>query len=140
MILRSLTKHVKDQNWFAVGLDFAIVVIGVFIGIQVANWNELQAERGQTERMLSDLIVDLEEMREHAAYQSDDYLKLATLTDDLLDALEAGEALWSDPKARVALTRLYSFHGNMRALSQITERAIDDVLDAVPEGAITSGQ
>lgn len=33
MILRRLTKHVKDQNWFAVALDFLIVVVGVFIGI-----------------------------------------------------------------------------------------------------------
>jgi len=35
MILRPLTKHVKDQNWFAVGLDFFIVVFGVFIGLQM---------------------------------------------------------------------------------------------------------
>jgi hypothetical protein len=34
MILRRLTDHVKDQNWFAVGVDFVIVVIGVFIGIR----------------------------------------------------------------------------------------------------------
>jgi hypothetical protein len=27
-------KHVQDQNWFAVGIDFLIVVTGVFIGIQ----------------------------------------------------------------------------------------------------------
>ena len=38
MILRRLTKHVKDQNWFAVGLDFFIVVFGVFIGLQVQQW------------------------------------------------------------------------------------------------------
>jgi len=40
MLLRRITKHVTDQNWFAVFIDFLIVVIGVFIGIQVANWNE----------------------------------------------------------------------------------------------------
>jgi len=39
MILRRLTKHVKDQNWFAVTLDFIIVVTGVFLGIQIGNWN-----------------------------------------------------------------------------------------------------
>ena len=39
MILRSLMKHVKDQNWTAVFLDFLIVVLGVFIGAQVASWN-----------------------------------------------------------------------------------------------------
>jgi hypothetical protein len=39
MILRRLTQHVRDQNWFAVGLDFVIVVAGVFLGIQIGNWN-----------------------------------------------------------------------------------------------------
>lgn len=45
MILRSITRHVRDQNWFAVGLDFVIVVVGVFIGIQVANWNDARRDR-----------------------------------------------------------------------------------------------
>ena len=40
MLLRRITKHVTEQNWFAVFIDFIIVVVGVFIGIQVANWNE----------------------------------------------------------------------------------------------------
>lgn len=44
MLLRRITKHVKDQNWFAVGIDFIIVVIGVFIGIQVANWNTIRSD------------------------------------------------------------------------------------------------
>lgn len=47
MLLRRLTKHVEDQNWFAVGLDFLIVVFGVFIGLQVANWNEVRALNAQ---------------------------------------------------------------------------------------------
>ena len=29
MLLRRITQHVKDQNWFAVAVDFVIVVIGV---------------------------------------------------------------------------------------------------------------
>lgn len=45
MILRSVMKHVRDQNWLAVVLDFLIVVVGVFIGIQVANWNDGQRDR-----------------------------------------------------------------------------------------------
>ena len=44
MLLRRFTQHVKEQNWFAVGLDFIIVVLGVFIGLQVANWNGSRAE------------------------------------------------------------------------------------------------
>ena len=39
MIFRRLKAHVEKENWFAVAIDFAIVVIGVFIGLQVSTWN-----------------------------------------------------------------------------------------------------
>ena len=32
-----LLHHVKQQQWAAVAIDFAIVVLGVVIGIQTAN-------------------------------------------------------------------------------------------------------
>jgi len=38
MILRSITMHVRDQNWFAVGIDFDIVVAGILIAFQITNW------------------------------------------------------------------------------------------------------
>lgn len=40
MILRRFMKHVSDQNWFAVGLDVIVVITGIFLGMQVAEWNE----------------------------------------------------------------------------------------------------
>ncbi len=61
MILRRLMQHVKDQNWFAVGLDFMIVVSGVFVGIQVSNWNAAAAD-ARLGRVFADrLTADLEE-------------------------------------------------------------------------------
>ena len=45
MILRRITEHVKAQNWTAVALDFVIVVVGVFMGIQVANWDAARQGR-----------------------------------------------------------------------------------------------
>ncbi|MFT4873245.1 hypothetical protein [Congregibacter sp.] len=72
MILRSLTKHVKDQNWFAVGLDFIIVVVGVVIGIQVANWNEqrIQDSRANSylQRIHADLGADIDNLRERLVF------------------------------------------------------------------------
>lgn len=59
MILRSVTKHVKDQNWFAVFLDLLIVVFGVFIGIQVSNWNEELAGEKQAQILLKRIHHDL---------------------------------------------------------------------------------
>jgi len=44
MIFRRIKAQVEKENWFAVFIDFIIVVVGVFIGIQVANWNDERAE------------------------------------------------------------------------------------------------
>jgi hypothetical protein len=55
VVLRRLTRHLKDQNWFAVGLDLVIVMLGVFIGIQVSNWNEARRDR-QSEREYLDRL------------------------------------------------------------------------------------
>ena len=60
MILRRVTKHVTEQNWFAVFIDFLIVVVGVFIGIQVSNWNETRKEDAQEKDYLIRLYEDFE--------------------------------------------------------------------------------
>ena len=60
MLLRRVIEHVKAQNWTAVALDFVIVVVGVFIGIQVSNWNDARAERMSERRYLVELQRDLE--------------------------------------------------------------------------------
>jgi hypothetical protein len=59
MILRRVIAHVGKQEWTAIVIDLAIVIVGVFIGIQVSNWNaEREATlRGAifTERLKADL-------------------------------------------------------------------------------------
>lgn len=66
MLLRRITKHVTDQNWFAVFIDFLIVVFGVFIGIQVANWNgkiqDLAKEQVYLTRLSDELNVIIERL------------------------------------------------------------------------------
>ena len=55
MIFRRVKAHIENENWFAVFIDFLIVVVGVFIGIQVANWNEARADKIQETAILSQL-------------------------------------------------------------------------------------
>jgi hypothetical protein len=55
MFLRRIAAHLKAQNWTAVGLDLAIVVIGVFIGTQVSNWNQERIARRETAQLLVEL-------------------------------------------------------------------------------------
>lgn len=52
MILRRFMKHVTDQNWFAVGLDVLVVITGIFLGMQVTEWNEVRKEKTQERAFL----------------------------------------------------------------------------------------
>jgi hypothetical protein len=68
MILRRVIEHVRAQNWTAVGLDFVIVVTGVFVGLQVNNWNEGRADRqreaGYLQGLAQDIRVDIADIDE----------------------------------------------------------------------------
>ena len=59
MLLRRISKHVKDQNWFAVGLDFVIVVIGVFFGIQIGNWNDARLDHLAYQKAHTRMVVEV---------------------------------------------------------------------------------
>ncbi len=58
LLLRRITEHVKTQNWTAVALDFAIVVVGVFMGIQLGNLNEALSDRKALRAALSNLELE----------------------------------------------------------------------------------
>jgi type II secretory pathway pseudopilin PulG len=68
MILRRLSKHVKDQNWFAVALDFFIVVLGILIAFQITNWSASRqdrlTERAAEARLLSEFQFQKEQLSE----------------------------------------------------------------------------
>lgn len=59
MLFRRISQHVKNQNWFAVGIDFMIVVFGVFFGFQVTAWNEARTERQQEQGYLQRIEADI---------------------------------------------------------------------------------
>ncbi len=40
MLLRRLAEALRRQDWFTVLIEFLIVVLGIFVGLQVSNWNE----------------------------------------------------------------------------------------------------
>ncbi len=72
MLLRRVIEHVKTQNWTAVAIDFVIVVVGVFVGLQVSNWNvdrfREQTEQTYINRIREDLAANREDFQQRAAY------------------------------------------------------------------------
>ncbi len=63
MILRRVIAHFRRQEWTAIAIDFVIVVAGVFVGLQVNNWNENRAEQRRADALYAQLIDDLESER-----------------------------------------------------------------------------
>lgn len=60
MIFRRAAAKLRAQDWTAIAIELLIVIIGVFVGTWVANWNQARLEKAQTERMLTELRPGLE--------------------------------------------------------------------------------
>jgi len=59
MILRRLSQSLRDQNWTAIAVEFVLLVAGVFLGMQAANWNEQRAEDAKARAYLVRIHGDL---------------------------------------------------------------------------------
>lgn len=63
MILRNLAHSIRRHDWFAVAIEFLIVVAGIFVGLQVTDWNERRQLRERELIYLQRMTEDLSRMR-----------------------------------------------------------------------------
>ena len=67
MILSNITQAIREQNYYAVALEFVIVILGVVIGFQINAWANSR-QLGAEERMFVDrLYADIDALREERA-------------------------------------------------------------------------
>lgn len=145
MLLRRMMQHVREQNWTAVGIDFAIVVIGVFVGIQVSNWNEARQQSARQASYMQRLQVDFvgirDRLQEHftvyrEAIEGGDYLLSLVATeispgkDIAVDKTRLGRAFTALVSTRIPppLPATYVEMRSEGQLSYIGNRALRDRL------------
>jgi hypothetical protein len=64
-----LAEHIRKQDWFLVGVEIIVVVVGIFIALQVDDWNQqrkdIALERQYLARMQNELqrLLEAEESR-----------------------------------------------------------------------------
>ncbi len=75
MILQRLGQAVRQQDWFTVLLEIVIVVAGIFIALQVDEWNENRKLRQQESEYLAALADDLQTMLGDLDFQLEDRLE-----------------------------------------------------------------
>ena len=113
MILRRVIEHTRKQEWTAIFIDLVIVVVGVFIGIQVSNWNiERETNRRAavfTERLKADLRVEAWGYDYLIEYNKD----ILANTERVLAAM-SGDAPMSDEQFVIAAYRASQYSSNDR--------------------------
>ena len=67
MIYKRVAARLRAQDWVAITIELGIVIVGVFIGTQVSNWNADRLEKAQTQRMLVQLAPQLRDFNDYMA-------------------------------------------------------------------------
>ena len=61
MILRRLTGHIHQENWFAIILELVVIVVGLFLAFQLDRWYESQRIKSDLQAPLVSLTEDFVE-------------------------------------------------------------------------------
>jgi Family of unknown function (DUF6090) len=91
MILRRISEGIRKQDWFVVAVEILTVVAGIFIGLQVDDWNERRKDGNDEiiylERIVADLEISLLENTQLSEFQQ----RNGDMGISLLNALEKCE-------------------------------------------------
>lgn len=60
MILSRIASALRRQDWVTVFIEFALVVAGVLVALQLDNWNQERQTRAEEKRLVSQLNIELE--------------------------------------------------------------------------------
>ena len=59
MILRRMADGIRQQDWFTVIVEVLVVVVGIFLGLQVDDWNQARENRHAEQEFLNRLHEDV---------------------------------------------------------------------------------
>ena len=130
MILRRFMKHFSEQNWFAVGLDVLVVIVGVYLGVYIGDaekdralQREVIAAVGVLERQLQ---ADLENLDRIIAYRAE---KLAQPRTGLAELRKSDPDLAIiDESLFKTYRRVFTFFPNTSGYESLKDRGFLAVL------------
>ena len=96
MFLKRLRQEAGKQNWFGVAVDLVILILGVFLGIQVNNWNQARIDRQKGHDYRQRLIEDIDANDHSYMHRRIYYSTVRKFASAALDALD--RPVQSDPE------------------------------------------
>ncbi len=91
MLLRRVMNHLRKQEWTAIGINFLIVVIGVFVATQVSNWNAEGAERRHAGYLRQALHTEFMGVEDELTISLDNITRYQAASRSLVKALRDGD-------------------------------------------------
>ena len=96
MILNRIGTALRERDWAAVAIEFAVVVVGIFVALQAENWNQERTNRELEQvyisRLADETRANLESLRQHEQIYEEKVQFLFSLPDHNLD-----DAIQRDP-------------------------------------------
>ena len=118
MLLRRIVQQIREQNWAAISVEFALLVLGVFLGLQAQDWADERAARAEERTLLSSLRAEFVEARGELQRQLDKHRRIdddvAYVLATLGDAQDRGETHAAIINSRMA----WALVGTTTQLSQ----------------------
>jgi hypothetical protein len=127
LIIKRLSRAISGQDWSTVILELFIVIIGIFLGLQVNDWNEERKIQKQEFVYLAKLSDDLTAMRANLL----EYIeKKKFRIDRMISALNALQACDDSPGALADIKYTFERYQVSRSI---------DFLDATYNEMVASG-
>lgn len=114
MIFKRAVAKLRAQDWTAIGIELAIVILGVFIGTWVANWNQGRQAQTQAGQMLVQLQPELKQLEAFSKSAERYYATTGHYADTALAGWR-NDAAVSDPEFVIAAyqaSQVYGFNNN----------------------------
>ena len=108
MILRRIAEGIKNQDWFVVLIEIFIVVIGIYLGLQVDDWNKARQDREDEKLFIIQFHDDLLLSEALASRVQDRRLTL------LVDLVSAAAAVFDRPERKSLTQEECTAIGNSR--------------------------
>ncbi len=114
MIFKRAVAKLRAQDWVAISIELAIVIVGVFIGTWVANWNQQRQAARETRQTLVQLQPELKQLEAFSTSARRYYSTTGHYADTAL-AGWSGDSAVSDAQFVIAAyqaSQIYGFNNN----------------------------
>lgn len=123
MILRRIAEAFRRQDWFVVFIELLVLIVGIYVGLQVDDWNKARQDRQTESIYLSEFMEDFQSDQENLEESIGEAGEILTAMIGLLEQSSLETPTWTVAELNDAfrnIQRMPTFDLNDRVFSNLT--------------------